>query len=92
MHLLLIEDDLELGRALQTALKLEGFSCEWRRRVVDAPAVVDHHWVDCVLLDLSLPDGAGLALLAQWRRQASAVPVIVITARSGLQDHHRHRW
>ncbi|MBV8621067.1 MAG: response regulator transcription factor [Curvibacter sp.] len=86
MHLLLIEDDLELGRALQAALKLEGFSCEWRRRVVDAPAVVDHQWVDCVLLDLGLPDGDGLDLLRQWRSRASAVPVIVITARSGLQE------
>ena len=32
MHLLLIEDDLDLGPALQAALKVEGLSSEWRRR------------------------------------------------------------
>src|SRR5450830_817200 len=89
MHLLLIEDDLDLGRALQAALKLEGFSCEWLRRVADAPAVVDHAWVDCVLLDFSLPGGADdflvkpfapaelisriRAVLRRYARQASEV-------------------
>ena len=86
MHILMIEDDLDLGRALQAALKLEGISSEWRRRLVDAPRTFDDESFDCVLLDLSLPDGEGMTLLKQWRRQACAVPVIVITAREGLQD------
>src|ERR1035437_505715 len=86
MHVLLIEDDLDLGRALQSALKLEGISCEWRRRMVDAPRALEEAGVDCVLLDLTLPDGDGMALLAQWRRQSTLVPVIVLTARQGLSD------
>ena len=32
MHILLIEDDLDLGRALQSALKVEGLTSEWLRR------------------------------------------------------------
>ncbi len=86
MHLLLIEDDLDLGRALQSALKLEGLSSEWLRRAVDAPAVVDATTVDCVLLDLTLPDGSGFDLLARWRAQGEQVPIIVITARSAMED------
>ncbi len=86
MHILMMEDDLDLGRALQAALKLEGISSEWRRRLVDAPQTFADESFDCVLLDLSLPDGDGMALLKHWRRQACAVPVIVITAREGLQD------
>ena len=39
-----------------------------------------------MLLDVNLPDGSGLALLAQWRRQGVAVPVIMITARTALED------
>ncbi|MBV8046151.1 MAG: response regulator [Paludibacterium sp.] len=86
MHILLIEDDLDLGFALQQALKVEGISSEWRRNVQDAPqtpAEIEH---DCVLLDLTLPDGDGLSLLGRWRKAGIATPVIVITARSALED------
>ena len=86
MHLLLIEDDLDLGRALSQALRSEGFSIEWLRRLRDAQHALDDARADCVLLDVNLPDGSGLALLAQWRRQGVAVPVIMITARTALED------
>lgn len=86
MHILLIEDDLDLGRALQSALKVEGLSSEWRRRIADAPLALDASVFDCVLLDLTLPDGAGFALLARWRGQGQQVPIIVITARSAVED------
>lgn len=86
MHILLIEDDLDLGRALQAALKVDGLSSEWRRRAADAPRTLDDAVFDCVLLDLSLPDGSGFELLARWRREGSQLPVIVITARSAVED------
>ena len=86
MHILIIEDDLDLGFALQQALKVEGISSEWVRRTADAPLAAADVPFDCVLLDLSLPDGAGLDLLRRWRRAGSAVPIIIITARSALVD------
>ena len=86
MHILLIEDDLDLGRALQAALKVEGLSSEWLRRAVDVPRVIDASVVDCVLLDLTLPDGNGFDLLARWRNAGVVVPIIVITARSAVND------
>jgi len=86
MHILLIEDDLDLGRALQSALKVEGLTSEWLSRAVDAPASVDATTVDCVLLDLTLPDGSGFDLLTRWRGQGEQVPIIVITARSAVED------
>lgn len=86
MHILLIEDDLDLGRALQAALRVEGLSSEWRRRAVDAPRQIDAGLIDCVLLDLALPDGSGLDLLLRWRREGMQLPVIIITARSAVAD------
>lgn len=86
MHILLIEDDLDLGRALQSALKVEGLTSEWLRRAMDAPALLDNTSIDCVLLDLTLPDASGFELLARWRAQGEQVPIIVITARSSVED------
>jgi DNA-binding response OmpR family regulator len=39
-----------------------------------------------VLLDLGLPDGSGQSLLERWREQGSATPIMVMTARSALED------
>ncbi len=85
MHVLLVEDDLDLGQALLTAMRQEGLTCLWVRRAAEARAAMAPE-VDAVLLDLSLPDGEGLDLLRQWRAAERATPVIVITARSALED------
>ena len=86
MHILIIEDDLDLGFALQQALKADGISSEWLRRAKDAPVLFTAPSYDCILLDLTLPDGAGLDLLARWRKAGVTLPVIIITARSALDD------
>jgi len=86
MHLLLVEDDLDLGNALQKSLAVEGLSSEWIRRAADAPADFAGSPVDAVLLDVCLPDGSGFDLLRQWRQAGVLVPIIVITARGALAD------
>lgn len=86
MHILIIEDDLDLGFALQQALKADGISSEWLRRVADAPLLAAGLPYDCALLDISLPDGSGLDLLLRWRRAGVTLPIVMITARSALHD------
>jgi two-component system response regulator BasR len=87
MHLLLVEDDLELGTETQRALVARGITSEWVRSAQAALKQMDEapggHF-DCVLLDLGLPDSDGMALLQTWRRQRLQVPVIVLTARDAL--------
>jgi len=41
-----------------------------------------------VLLDLGLPDGDGMSLMAYLRQQIKGIPVIILTARGTLQDRH----
>ncbi len=86
MHLLLVEDDLDLGTALQQALRNAGFTSEWLRTAADARRFVAANRYDCVLLDLGLPDGHGLELLRQWRAEGLATPLIVVTASDSLGD------
>ncbi len=89
MHVLIVEDDLELGRALQQVLQAEGYSSQWLRRAADAPQSVELADYACVLLDLGLPDGSGFDLLGRWRRGGALTPVLLITARSGLDERLR---
>jgi len=85
MHLLLIEDDLDLGTALQRALMGHGYACTWVRSVKDARLQVQaFDQFACLVLDLGLPDGEGLELLRAWRRDGVVVPVIVLTARDAV--------
>ncbi len=86
VHLLIVEDDLDLGRSLQQSLRAEGLSSEWLRCAADARVFIMQNVYDCVLLDLSLPDESGLDLLRSWRNSGLTVPVIVITARLALED------
>lgn len=85
MHLLLVEDDLDLGTALQRALMGHGYACTWVRSVKDARLHVQaSEQFACLVLDLGLPDGEGLELLRAWRREGVVVPVIVLTARDAV--------
>lgn len=89
MHILLIEDDLDLGNGLAAALRIEGFNCTWWRRAGDVPLRLDDVAPDCVVLDLGLPDGHGEDLLATWRARGEHAPIIVITARTDLNERLR---
>ena len=62
MHILLVEDDLDLGPALLAALKAEGMSAQWVRRAGDARSALGPE-VDLVLLDRTLGGQDGLDLL-----------------------------
>jgi two-component system, OmpR family, response regulator QseB len=86
MRLLLLEDDLQLGRALQAALKQSEFHIVWVRRVQEAKALLATETYAVVLLDIGLPDGSGLDVLAWIRKQGSTVPVVMLTARDTVND------
>lgn len=84
MHVLLLEDDLDLGKALTASLRTQGWAVTWWRCLRDAPTDLDEAGADCVVLDLGLPDGDGMARLQSWRKRGGRTPVIVITARGTL--------
>jgi two-component system, OmpR family, response regulator QseB len=86
MHFLLIEDDLDLGPSLQRALKTNGHTSEWLRTARDGRAFATKQSYDCILLDLTLPDGDGMDVLRGWRRAGVVTPIIIITSRNGLNE------
>lgn len=86
MKICLVEDDLELGKALQSALQDAGQDVVWVRRVADARHWIDSDPFDAILLDLGLPDGSGLDFLKLLRSEGKTLPILVITARDSLED------
>ena len=86
MLLLLLEDDLQLGRALQMALTQVNYPTVWVRSVLDAKGLLAAKTFGAALFDIGLPDGSGLDVLDWMRKQSDVTPVIMLTARDTVSD------
>ncbi|MDF8317872.1 MULTISPECIES: response regulator [Serratia] len=86
MNILLVEDDLQLGKALCRALELTGFNLCWVRLLSDAENKLSPGGFDLMLLDLTLPDGDGLQKLIAWRAAGQNIPIIILTARDRIES------
>lgn len=86
MRVLLIEDEPGLGAAVREHIAAGGHAVDWFPSIGTGEAALDTVLYDVVLLDLMLPDGSGLDLLARLRRRGNATPVVIITARDQITD------
>jgi len=84
--ILLVEDDVAIGRAVTQGLGAQGFAVRWLRRGADLAPAVARGEGTVVILDLGLPDADGLALCRWLRAQGHAMPVLMLTARGALDD------
>src|ERR1700704_6253646 len=75
-----------IGAALCVALRDEAYAVDWVKAGVAAGLALDNAGDQAVVLDLGLPKRDGLDVLRRLRGQQSKVPVIIITAREGLED------
>ncbi|MCE1273011.1 MAG: response regulator transcription factor [Chlorobiales bacterium] len=86
MRVLLVEDDPMIGDAVCLALKDASYAVDWVRDGEEAESAIQYEEHQAILLDLSLPGRSGLELLSALRMRGSSIPVIIITARDGLQE------
>lgn len=86
MKVLLVEDDLDVGNGVRLVLADLQIEVVWVRRLDQAALALEDEGLDLVLLDLCLPDGDGLSLVRQLRRQPRRLPVLVLSARDALED------
>ncbi len=85
--MLIVEDDLLLGEALATGLRQLNHAVDWFRNGTLADAALAGAAYDAVVLDLGLPGGDGMHWLARWRGgEHERVPVLILTARDGVDD------
>lgn len=84
MRILLAEDDAMIGSVLVDGLKDAAYAVDW---VKAGPACIDalaSHRYDLLLLDLGLPGKDGMVVLRSLRQSKKSIPVLVITARDGV--------
>lgn len=83
MRILLVEDDDLLGQALKTGLAQAGYTPDWLRDGETAQEALKANSYTAVILDINLPGISGLDVLKSLR-SAADLPVIIMTARDGL--------
>jgi two-component system OmpR family response regulator len=86
MKVLVVEDDLEVARQLEMALKTSGYVVEMAHDGEEALYKGENEPYDAVILDLGLPRVDGLTVLQQWRAGQHNMPVIILTARDTWRE------
>lgn len=86
MKILLVEDDIRIGRFVEKGLKENAYTVVWRRFVSEANTAISESSFDLVILDLGLPDGDGLDVLREWRSIHFSEPVLILSARDSVND------
>jgi len=86
MRLLLVEDNEALSGLLQKGLTGAGFAVDCVQTVSEALAGLARTRFSAIILDLSLPDGDGYAVLEHLRAKGDSTPVLILTAKTAVGD------
>lgn len=86
MRLLLVEDNARLADLMASGLRNAGFVVDAVATQADAKTALAVVAYDLLLLDIGLPDAEGTTLLPPLRADGHHLPVLIVTARGGLQD------
>lgn len=85
MKILIVEDEKLLSRSIQEYLESSNCVCEIASTKNDAFLKISLYEYDCILLDLSLPDGHGFEILKELKSKNKTEGVIIISAKENLE-------
>lgn len=86
MKILLVEDEKELRDTVKAYLTKEKFVVECAEDYPTAINKINDYDYDCILLDIMLPGGSGLSVLAKLKKQRKQDSVIIISAKNSIED------
>lgn len=86
MKILIVEDEKELAQSIITYLEAENYVCEVAPDFKTAVQKIESFDYDCVLLDISLPDGSGLTILEYLKENNKTEGVMIISAKNSIDD------
>lgn len=85
MRILVVEDERKYLDILLRSLKAEGYTVDGTGMASLAVELLQSYHYDLVILDLQLPDGTGNSLLKRIRQSGQTMPVLILTAHSGVE-------
>ena len=86
MKLLIVEDEKALSDAIVEYFTSEGYGCETALNFWAADEKVALYDYDCVLVDISLPDGSGFEVIKELKKRKLEAGIIIISAKNSLDD------
>jgi DNA-binding response OmpR family regulator len=86
MKILVIEDELELQQTIKASLLIEKYIVEVASDFYEAQEKISIYNYDCILLDIMLPNGNGMDILQELKKNGKSANVIVISAKNSLDD------
>lgn len=86
MKILIIEDEKDMMHNMQATLERENFLVECAVTFKEAISKIGVYDYDCILLDITLPDGNGLEILKALKDKGNSNSVIIISAKDSLDD------
>ena len=86
MKILIVEDEQALLETLKQFLEKENFTVETASDYREGLMKISDYEYDCLLLDITLPDGNGLKLLEELKRADKPTPVIILSAKDSTDD------
>ncbi|MFC7345597.1 response regulator transcription factor [Chryseobacterium zhengzhouense] len=86
MKVLIIEDEKDLAKSISEYLSEENYLCEFATTFHEAMNKINTYQYDCIILDIMLPDGNGLDILEELKRQNKQDGVIIVSAKNAVDD------
>lgn len=86
MKVLIIEDEKDLAKSISEYLSEENYLCEFASTFQQAMDKINTYQYDCIILDIMLPDGNGLDILEELKRQNKQDGVIIVSAKNAVDD------
>lgn len=86
MRILLVEDDLLLAAGTREGLEKAGFAVDHAAAAEPALSALEFTHYDLAIIDIGLPRMNGHELIRLLRRRGIQVPILILTARDGLDD------
>lgn len=86
MRILIVEDDSALASFIRKGLEAEHYAVDAVNDGVQGRAMALEFDYDLVVLDLSLPGADGVSILKSVRQHKASLPVMILTARSRVED------
>jgi DNA-binding response OmpR family regulator len=86
MKILIVEDETDLSNSITTYLRQEKFNCEAVLNYADAFEKINLYNYDVIIVDITLPDGNGIELIKELKKNRSKAGIIIISAKNALDD------